>query len=125
MCNLPDAVLNSDVSDLKERSEKYINPALRYACMSWHVHLVGAHEILAHTSTITSTLHQFLEKKFLFWLEVLSIVGATRYAVDALQAVVDQWEVCQASVIDALPIFTQAKSRNHQCLTSSVTAYIL
>jgi hypothetical protein len=103
MCNLPDAVANSDVSDLKERSEKYINPALRYACMSWHVHLVRAHTILAHTSTITSTLHQFLEKKFLFWLEVLSIVGATRYAVDALQAVVTQWEVCQAFVVDVLP----------------------
>jgi hypothetical protein len=93
MCKLPDAVANSDVSDLKERSEK-IDPALRYVCMSWHMHLVGAHTMLAHTATITPILCQFLEKKFLFWLEVLSVIGATRNAVDALQATVDWLEVC-------------------------------
>jgi hypothetical protein len=43
MCKLPDAVANSDVSDLKERCEKYINPALRYACVSWYTHLAGVH----------------------------------------------------------------------------------
>ena len=94
MCKLPDAVANSDVGDLKERSEKYIDPALRYACMSWHVHLIGAHVIPAHTPAITPTLHQFLGEKFLFWLEVLSVIGAARNAVDALQAVVGQLEVC-------------------------------
>jgi hypothetical protein len=94
MCKLPDAVENSDVSDLKERSEKYINPALRYACVSWHMHLIGAHTTAGHMTTIIPTLCQFLEKKFLFWLEVLSVIGATRNAVDALQATVDCLEVC-------------------------------
>ena len=42
MCKLPDGVANSDVSDLKERADKYIDPALRYACMSWYMHLVDA-----------------------------------------------------------------------------------
>ena len=94
MCKLPDAVADSDVGDLKERSEKYINLALRYACLSWHVHLVGMHKIPAHTPTITPVLHQFLEKKFLFWLEVLSVISAARNAVDALQVAVDWLEVC-------------------------------
>jgi hypothetical protein len=94
MCKLPDAVANSDVGDLEERSEKYINLALRYACLSWHVHLVGVHKIPVHTPTITPVLHQFLEKKFLFWLEVLSVISAARNAVDALQVAVDWLEVC-------------------------------
>jgi hypothetical protein len=94
MCKLPDAVANLDVSDLKERSEKYISPALRYACVSGHMHFMGVHTILAQAPTIVPILHQFLEKKFLFWLEVLSIVDAARNAVDALQAAMDWLEVC-------------------------------
>jgi hypothetical protein len=94
MCKLPDAVANSDVSDLKERSEKYIDPTLRYACVSWHMHLIGADTTPGHMPTIIPTLCQFLEKKFLFWLEVLSVISATRNAVDALQATVDWLEVC-------------------------------
>jgi hypothetical protein len=94
MCKLPDAVANLDVGDLKERSEKYIGPALRYACVSWHMHLMGAHTIPAQAPTIVPTLHQFLEKNFLFWLEVLSIIGAARNAVNALQAAMDWLEVC-------------------------------
>ena len=42
MCKLPRGIANSDVNDLKERIEKCVDPALRYACMSWHMHLVDA-----------------------------------------------------------------------------------
>ena len=97
MCKLPDGVANSDVSDLKERTEKYINPALLYACVSWHTHhvsLVDADKIPAHIPTITPAIHWFLETKFLFWLEVLSVLGAARNAVDALQVTMDWLEVC-------------------------------
>ena len=95
MCELPDDVANSDVSDLKERTERYIDPALQYACMSWHMHLVDADMILARAPTITPVLHQFLEKKFLFWLEVLSVLGTVRNAVEALQVTADCLEVCR------------------------------
>ena len=106
MCNLPDAAANSDVSDLKERTEKCIDPALRYACLSWHAHLVDANTTPAYTPGITPTLRQFLEKKFLFWLEVLSVLGAVRNAVDALQVVMDWMEVCRASMLNVLSVFT-------------------
>jgi len=82
MCNLPEAVKNSEVDDLEERREKYISHALQYACKSWHKHLIYSYT--AHTPRITSTLHHFLEKKFLCWLEVLSVLGAVRDAVDSL-----------------------------------------
>ena len=66
MCELPDGVTNSEVDDLEERTERY-DPALRYACESWHKHLV--HERTARTHVIISALRRFLGDKFLFWLE--------------------------------------------------------
>jgi len=84
MCKIPDAVMNSEVHDLQERAEQCINPALQYACKSWHKHLVGT--IQAHIFDIVPILHQFLEGKFLFWLEVLSVLGTVREAVNALDA---------------------------------------
>ena len=94
MCQLPDAVANSDVSDLKERTKKYIDPSLQYACMSWHTHLIGGDMTSPHVQIVTLSLQQFLETKFLFWLEVLSVIGAARNAVEALQATIDQLVVC-------------------------------
>ena len=85
MCSLPETVKNSEVDDLKERADQFITPALQYACKSWHRHLTNNH--IAHTPRIISTLHQFLEKKFLCWLEVISVLGAVRNAVDALEIV--------------------------------------
>ena len=82
MCDLPDGVANSEVIDLKERTEEHIGKALEYACKSWHKHLVGT--IPTHVAPV---LHEFLEKKFLFWLEALSVLGAAREAIDALEAV--------------------------------------
>ena len=96
MCDLPEAVTNSDVPDLKDRSEKYLDQALQYACRSWHKHLTGAGP--AHIPSITPFLHQFLEKKLLFWLEVLSVIGATREAVDALEVAAKLLDVCSISL---------------------------
>jgi hypothetical protein len=84
MCGLPDGIMNSKVYDLRERTEQHIHKALQYACRSWHKHLVDATP--TRTLEITSLLHRFLEGKFLFWLEVLSVLGAAREAVDALEA---------------------------------------
>ena len=93
MCKLPDAVINSEVDDLKERKEQYLSHALQYACKSWHKHLIS--KDMPCRAEITSALHVFLEKNFLSWLEVLSVLGAVRNAVDALQATAKWLEVCQ------------------------------
>ena len=84
MCKLPDGIINSEVNDLEGRTNQYIGQALEYACRSWHKHLTETTP--AHTAKITSILHHFLEGKFLFWLEVLSVFGVAREAVDALKA---------------------------------------
>ena len=81
MCKLPDGVANSEVIDLKGRIEEHIGQTLEYACRSWHKHRVGT--IPPH---VVPVLHEFLEEKFLFWLEVMSVLGVAREAVDALEA---------------------------------------
>jgi len=92
MCNLPDGVLNSEVDNLKERIEEYIDHGLLYACRSWHRHLVST--ALAHRPGIASVLRRFLEEKFLFWLEVLSVIGAAREAIHALDVAAKWLDVC-------------------------------
>ncbi|KAF9644124.1 hypothetical protein BDM02DRAFT_1069459 [Thelephora ganbajun] len=91
MCNLPDGVANREVDDLRERTKRHLDPTLRYACRSWHRHLIDEHTV--HSPPIASALRLFLEKKFLFWLEALSVLGAAREAVDALEVAAKWLEV--------------------------------
>jgi len=95
MYSLPDYVLNSEVKDLpKKIKESCVCGALEYACRSWHNHLV-AREPGDEATTVIPALHHLLEKKFLFWLEVLSVLGAVGDAKHALDVTV-KWlnEVC-------------------------------
>ena len=93
MCSLPDCVLNSKVKDLPKRIEESgIHRALEYACRSWYKHLIMTK---GQVADVISALHHFLEGKFLFWLEVLSVLGAMGDAAHALDATV-KWlnKVC-------------------------------
>ena len=119
ICKLPDAVINSKVDDLRNRTEKYINPALQYACKSWHKHLVDGDA--GHTLEIGSAIRLLLEKKFLFWLEVLSILGAAREAVSALEVTADRVKVCRVSVVDILQKRTETGSRGHNSLSTTAS----
>ena len=91
---LPDAVMNVEVDNLQDRAGQYIDPSLQYACKSWHKHLVYVHATPAQRLKITSILHQFLEEKFIFWLEVLSVLGIVRGAIHALGGAAKWLEVC-------------------------------
>jgi len=122
MCELPDAAANSELEDLGERTEQYIDHSLRYACRSWHNHLVDARLISVRIPEITSILHRFLESKFLFWLEVLSVLGVAVEAVYALEAASKWLKVCQIPTFYVLPRFTHARSRHRRPSTSSMTA---
>ena len=124
MCKLPDAVANSDVNDMKEKIDSYITSALRYACVSWHMHLVNMDTTLDHRRTITSALDQLLREKFLFWLEVVSVLGAVRNAVEAMRLTMDWLEVCQVSTFDFLSGFVQTESRSHQRSRLPTTVFV-
>ena len=91
MCLLPEAVKNSEVENLQERVDKHINQALQYACKSWYKHLVS--DLTTKRDEVTSVIYHFLGNKFLCWLEVLSVLGAVRNAIDALKVVIQWLEV--------------------------------
>ena len=95
ICRLPDAVANSEVDDLRERTRRYIDEGLEYACKSWHKHPIGATSAHPLPARITPVLLHFLEKKFLFWLEALSVLGCVRTAVEALEATTKWLDVCR------------------------------
>jgi hypothetical protein len=92
LLSLPDYALNSEVEDLQTRINNQISVALQYACQSWYNHLTNTRD---NVTNIISQLHVFLEKKFLAWLEVVSVLGTTRGAVAALEQLMS-WlqEVC-------------------------------
>ena len=82
MFSIPDYALNSEVEGLRRVGESGADSALMYACKSWHNHLVTEHPI----SDMLSALLRFLEEKFIFWLEVMSVLGAVGDAACALTA---------------------------------------
>jgi hypothetical protein len=92
LLSLPDYTLNSEVEDLQTRIRGRISVALEYACKSWHSHLFEAR---GDITAIVSTLRSFLQEGFLAWLEVLSVIGAAKDAVIALEKLMP-WlrEVC-------------------------------
>ena len=96
LLSLPHYALNLEVEDLEERVKGQISVALQYACKSWHIHLAEAR---GDISAIIPTLQRFLQEGFLAWLEVLSVIGAARGAVIALDKLMS-WlrEVCLGSL---------------------------
>ena len=85
LLSLPSYALNSEVEDLETRVNDRTDAALRYACQSWYKHLPKTE---GDVTDIVSRLRVFLEEKFLAWLEVVSALGATRGAVNALEQLI-------------------------------------
>ena len=85
LLRLPEYALNSEVQDLQTRIDDRISVALRYACQSWHNHLTKAR---GSAIDLVFRLHIFLERKFLAWLEVVSVLGAVRGAIAALEQLI-------------------------------------
>ena len=124
MCRLPEAVANSEVDNLSGRVDHYTDHTLQYACKSWHKHLVGVRRTSPYVTTILSALRRFLEEKFLFWLETLSVLGAVREVVRALD-MTKKWveEVRSISRFNAWSILTQSRWIRRKLLNLSTTVF--
>ena len=83
ICNLESSYLaNKDVEDLDVRIAQHLPPALSYACRLWDDHL----EHLDFETDLFNKLQTFFAKKFLFWLEALSLLNGVGLASLALSS---------------------------------------
>jgi hypothetical protein len=97
ICDLPTSYLrNIDMPDLQWRLDNYIPLHLRYAAQFWVDHLVE----IAYDSWRGLRVQNLLFKKFLFWLEVLSLLGIVGHGQQALSRLMD-WanEVCLGMIL--------------------------
>ena len=92
LLSLPKYALNSGVKDLGAIAKDRVSVALEYACKSWHSHVA---EVREDITAVVSALRSFMEKRFLAWLEVLSVTGAAKGAVIGMEKLI-LWlqEVC-------------------------------
>jgi hypothetical protein len=97
ICDLPTSYLrNIDIPDLRWRLDNYIPLHLRYAAQFWVDHLVER----AYDSGHGLRVQNLLFKKFLFWLELLSLLGIVSYGQQALAKLI-VWanEVCLGMIL--------------------------
>ncbi|KAF7967813.1 hypothetical protein HWV62_32971 [Athelia sp. TMB] len=85
MCNLESShIPNANIKDLAERVKTVIPPSLSYSCRFWGHHLRQAP---SGEPSVLPSIFQFIESKFLHWLEVLSLLGEVQVASQILLAV--------------------------------------
>ena len=87
ICELETSYLaNDDVEDLNIRIDQHIPPALSYACRFWGGHL----KYTDFKMDLFGKVETFFNKKFLFWLEALSLTRTVGLAPSAL-ATLNMW----------------------------------
>jgi hypothetical protein len=94
ICNIGNSgFANADVPDLRARIARSVPEAVRYACVSWPIHLVRSGSVSA---TISAALLDFCAEHLLHWLEVLSLLGELSSAGNDVPKVL-AW--CQVSLL--------------------------
>ncbi|KIK27129.1 hypothetical protein PISMIDRAFT_66777, partial [Pisolithus microcarpus 441] len=96
ICGLESSYLsNSQVPDLPERIKKNISPHLSYSCKFWAKHL----EVSKFDLSIAASVQVMMEsERVLFWLEVLSLIGALGGAEGSLRTLARWLEVTVIAV---------------------------
>ncbi|KAJ7149173.1 hypothetical protein C8R43DRAFT_888139 [Mycena crocata] len=83
ICGLEDShILNTAIADSAHRIASRISPPLSYASRFWFNHLQEA----AFDPEVVQAMDIFFREKFLYWLEVLSLMGQVAIVPTALTA---------------------------------------
>jgi len=90
ICQLDDHTLLSEVGDLPEQRTAYIGEALKYACSFWTGHLMKCGSSGPDAEEVHLAIDEFFTTCFLFWIEVLSLLGKLDTGVYALNDI-QQW----------------------------------
>jgi hypothetical protein len=90
ICDLPQFAMNEDIEDLPTRRRKCIAEDLGYACRFWAKHLSSSSVTGDKVAQILKLLKEFVQRRLLQWLEVLSISKHLRVAIHSLLDV-ERW----------------------------------
>ncbi|KZV76882.1 WD40 repeat-like protein [Peniophora sp. CONT] len=88
---------NTDVPDLQRRIEDNVPLSLSYAAQSWGHHLASQPSIWS--DDIERELLVLLHEKFLFWLELLSVLDAVNTASPALEAAEERVKMLEIRIL--------------------------
>ncbi|KAF7970237.1 hypothetical protein HWV62_24726 [Athelia sp. TMB] len=85
MCTLATShIPNADIPNLSDRVGIAVPQSLLYPCLFWGHHI---RESLSGGSIIQPLILKFFEEKFLFWLEVLSLMGEIRLVPQTMTSI--------------------------------------
>jgi hypothetical protein len=85
---------NREIEDLEERKLN-ISSALRYGCLYWAHHLIRVSRYSPRIGDIsTSLIDFFVHRRFLYWLETLSLLEKLQEGVTELVLVANWIKVC-------------------------------
>jgi hypothetical protein len=92
ICDIRDLRLaNADIPDLPARLIRCVPEAVRYACLSWPIHLAASGSV--EEGTLSAALHEFCVHHLLHWLELLSLLGEVSSACVRLPQIIAWFEV--------------------------------
>ena len=98
ICHLESSyLLNRDIPDLADRVRESIPAHLSYSCRFWASHLQAIEMGVAFDPKLFRGVEVVLRDKFLFWLEVMSLLGNIFGAAQAISSVVNWSSVCGLS----------------------------
>ncbi|EJC98361.1 uncharacterized protein FOMMEDRAFT_161728 [Fomitiporia mediterranea MF3/22] len=81
ICNIKSSYIsNNQITDLPDRIKANIPAQLEYVCLFWNQHLCDTQFSLI----LLDELSEFLYKRLLYWIEVMSLLGKINYASPAL-----------------------------------------
>ena len=145
ICDLKSShFLNKDIVDLADRVQSSIPAHLSYSCRFWASHLQAIHTGVASDHQLLKGVEVLLKEKFLFWLEVMSLLGSISGAAQAVASVVkwasvrgfggmetlgrsvdDVLLLCRVCILDKYSIWQQTRAPLCMCSVSPYFSLLL
>ena len=87
ICGLDDYISLDEVEDLHAYQKIHIGDALGYACQFWTRHLVKIPSSGQDIEEVHKAINKFFTTQFLYWIEVLCLMGNLDVGVYAINDV--------------------------------------
>ena len=98
ICKLDDYTVLSKIEDLSTIRNTHINDSLKYACQFWTNHLTKVSVSSDSTEAVQKAIDNFFATGFLFWVEVLVVIGNLDIGIYALNNI-EQWYILVSSML--------------------------